>query len=277
MKARLVFVAVLVLVVAACGGEPDAASDDGSGDSDGSSTTTSVATSSTTSTTTTTTTVEASSDSFCQFASENNDTLGPTFSPTQTPDQLRDRLLDTRDRISQAVELAPNEIKDDVRVFETAYNGLIEVFEEIEWDFANAPDDLDQDPRVLALESPDLEAAEQRIEDFCGFDFIPDQPSGGTGGTGGAGLPDDFPSDLVVEGGEVVAVVNIGGTDSVTYDVSLDTDEVIAYYTDLLGDPTSSLETPRGALWVTTWEGAALNVSVVEVTPGSTQVNVTLG
>lgn len=273
-RLRIALVAVIVMI-AACGGDAEPAADDGGGTDDG---TTSSTTTTTSTTATTTTTVVTSGDGFCQFAADNADNLNASFSPTQSPEQLRDSLLDTQDRISRAVDLAPAEIKDDVRVFEAAYDGLIEVFEEIEWSFANAPDDLDQDPRLQALDSPELEEAGMRIEDYCGFSFIATEPGGGgTGTVGGGTVPDDFPSDLIVADAEIVAVVNIGGADSVTFDVQTDVDTVIAFYTDLLGDPAGALEEPPGALWITTWEGRAANVTVVEVPGGTTQVNVTLG
>jgi len=50
----------------------------------------------------------------------------------------------------------------------------------------------------------------------------------------------------------------------------------LTYYTDLLGSPELEVSTPRSAVWSTTFEGAELQLTVVEAAPGMTQVTIVL-
>jgi hypothetical protein len=80
----------------------------------------------------------------------------------------------------------------------------------------------------------------------------------------------------VLPGGEVVAIVSAPGGTSVTFDLSADTDDVIASYTEILGPPAQALDEPKGALWATSYQGSQLNLTVAETGATSVQVNATL-
>ncbi|MDH3189742.1 MAG: hypothetical protein OEM39_03775 [Acidimicrobiia bacterium] len=267
MKKSYLGVGLLVIVLAACGG----------GDGDDTTTTQAGGVDETTTTTPTSGGAGAGGD-FCDFLvdyAENAD-----FSPVGiSPTQIEQTLMGSLDAINQGLELAPSEIKADVALFADAYAGFVDFLGEYEYNFLSIPEDAFDDPRLAALEDPELEAAGQQIEEFCGIDdFITPGPSGptGSGSLPGASLPEDFPPGLEPPGGVVVASVEAGGATSVTFDTEMSSDDVIAFYTDLLGPPTQQLDEPKGALWFTEYEGVTLSLVVAEIGPNMTQVNVTL-
>ena len=129
-----------------------------------------------------------------------------------------------------------------VALFAMAYGGLIDFLDENQFNFLAITEDSLDDPRLLALEDPALEEAGNRIEEYCGIEnFIAPNPApsagGGSGSLPGATVPSDFPSDLEPPGGVVVANVNVAGATSVTFDTEASADDVIEYYTELLGPP----------------------------------------
>lgn len=272
---------LMVLIVASCGGSGDegATTTVAAGGDSGSTTTT-------TSTTAAPATVDpgsGSSTDFCMFIEEyaENADLSPLgMSVAEFEETFRGNLA----AIEQAAQLAPPEIAGDVSLFATAFGGFVELLEENNFNFLAIGEAALDDPRLAALEDPELEAAGDRIEDFCGFedgDFIQTPQAGGGDGSGGLpaqSLPDDFPADLVPPGGEVVAAVDLAGVGtSVTFDVQSPVDEVIAYYTGVVGAPTAELPEPRGALWTDSFQDGMLNIVVAQTAPGVTQVNVTFG
>ena len=171
----------------------------------------------------------------------------------------------------------------DVDLFVVAYEGLAEFFAEYEWTFGNIPEEAFDDPRLNRFDDEDLNEAGERIENYCGFEFIqpgpgetPAPPGPGTGGgpLPGTGLSETFPADLIPPDGELLATVNVSGSESATWDLTLTLEEAIAFYTDLLGAPTGT--TPEGAIWVTEYEGRQPNVVVADA-DGFISVNVTIG
>ena len=226
-------------------------------------------------------------DDFCEFIvayAEDAD-----FSPIGlNPEEIEDLFTTNVDAIDEAVRLAPSEIEADVAMFADAYGDFVALLAEYDFNFLALGDAALDDPRLAALDDPELQAAGDRIEAYCGIDsFIttspapPDSGSGGGGDGGGVSagtdLPDDFPSELAPPGGAVVATVNVAGASSVTFDVEGDADDFIGYYTDIVGAPVQETSTPKGALWVTTYEGGSLTLVVAETGSGMVQVNVTRG
>ena len=281
MRTSLRLIVVLMLVLAACGGDDDA-SDDGDTGDDGAT----VETTTTTTMATTTTTSGSSGgsgDDWCEFASDNiaNVSLNPV---QQTTSQLQATIEQVAADIDNAADNAPSEIRSDVQLFADAYNGLLEFFAEYDFNFLSIPqEDLD-DPRLNRLDDDDLEQAGDNIEAYCGFEFInpgpgntPPPPGPGTGGgpLPGAEIPDDFPADLIPPNGTVLATVEVGGAQSITLDVESSLDDVIEFYTELLGPPTGT--TPDGALWVAVFNGTSTTVAVAETGPTLVNMNVTYG
>lgn len=279
MSRGLRLIAALMLVLAACGG-----GDEGGGDpttaapgDDG--------TVAPTTTTTTTTTAPAVTvgDDFCEWLIAYAENAELSIMGT-SPADLEATLNANVDAINQALAIAPGEVESDVQLFANAYGGFADFFSDYDYNIFAIPEDAFDDPRLMAMEDPELVAAGDRIEDFCGIDDLIADPPGAPGGGGGgpvtplpgAQLPADFPPDLVPPGGEVVSSVSAAGGESVTFSLDGLTDDIIDFYTELLGPPASNIPDPKGALWVTTYEGQQLTVTVAEISATQVQVNVTI-
>lgn len=272
---------VLVLVIAACGGDEEAG-DAGSGDTDGGETTT---TTTTTATTTTTTAVSGGGGGdFCDFVAAQAQAVTP--SPVGlSPAEVEENYTGILDTITMAAQIAPDEIQGDVQLFVDAYGGLVDFLGDYDFNFLAIPEGDLEDPRLAALDDPELEAAGERIEEFCGIDsFIETPPAGGTpapgGDTGagplpGAGIPADFPGELIPPNGTVLATVEVGGAQSITWDVESTLDDLVEFYTELLGPPTAT--TADGALWVAQFNGTSTTVALEEASPSLVNMNVTYG
>ncbi len=280
----------LMLVLAACGGgdeeasETTAPTDNGSGQA--TATTEPAVTTTEAPAATTGAPTGSSSDEFCQFVI--SVAAGSDFTPLGlSPQELEDAFTGNLDAINQAAALAPDEIRNDVLLFAQAYGGFVDLLDENNFNFLALADLDGSDPRLLALEDPALVAAGERIEQYCGVDnFIatpPTPPSdpGNAGDPGGGSIggdvPDDFPAELLPDGANVLVAISSQGASSVTYEIALPADEVIAYYENLLGAAASTFNDPKGALWFTTYEGAGVGVTVTERDATTTDVNVTLG
>jgi hypothetical protein len=283
----------LLLVLAACGGGDgeagegftEAASDQSAGDQQASD----QPTSSEAATETTRQPAVTVGDDFCEFVisyAEGIDAMSFGLNPAAFETALTENLA----AMEQAASIAPSEVRGDAERFVTAYGGFVEFLEEYDWNVIAISEASLDDPRLLALEDPELVAAGNRISEYCGVDDLiavgpsgfgdrPGVPGGSQGGPAGgleAGLPDGFPDDLAPPGGAVVAAFTSGGIATVSFDVPGDAAETVSYYTDLLGSPELEALTPRSAVWSTSFEGTALQLTVVEVAPGMAQVTIVL-
>lgn len=268
-----------VLVLAACGGG-DEGGDTTGAPGDGS-------TAAPTTQATTSAPVVTVGDDFCEFVATYAVNANVNFL-TSTPDQIEAAFKANLDAINQASGIAPGALQDDVNLFATAFGGMIDFFDEYDWDFFNIPEDAYNDPRLLALEDPALVEAGDNIAEYCGIEDFADpgfNPGGGSasgGNTGtpaplpGAELPSDFPGELVPPNGIVLTSIGAGGGVSVTFSVEADTDDIIAFYTDILGPPAQALDEPKGAIWVTQYQGKQASITVAEFSDVAVEVNVTL-
>ncbi|NND03930.1 MAG: hypothetical protein HKN91_14205 [Acidimicrobiia bacterium] len=277
MSRALRLVVALLLVLAACGG----------GDDEGGNTTAAPAGDGSAAAPTTqapnTPAVTVGND-FCGFIIEYANSSD--FSPVGVaPAQVEAAFMTNLDVMQQAAAIAPGEISADVDMFVVAYGGFVDFLGDYDYNFLNIPEEAFDDPRLAAMEDPELDAAGERIEEFCGVDnFIatpPAGPAGGGGGTAaplpGAELPADFPAELVPPDSVVLANISVGGGVAVTFQMEADPDDIIAFFTDVLGPPAQSINEPKGALWFSEYQGKTASVTVAEVTPGVVQANVTLG
>ena len=273
----------LLLTLASCGG------DDGEADQESTAAPSDQPASSEAPPETTTRPAVTVGDDFCEFVlsyAEGIDALSLGPNPATFETALTDNLA----AIEQAASIAPSEIRGDAERYVTAYGGFIEFMEEYDWNFMAMSEASLEDPRLLALEDPELEAAGNRIADYCGIDeFVAVGPSalgdrseergddpGDPGGGLGTRLPEGFPDDLAPPRGAVVAAFTSAGVTTASFEVSGDVDDTLTYYTDLLGSPELEVSTPRSAVWSTTFEGAELQLTVVEAAPGMTQVTIVL-
>lgn len=226
---------------------------------------------------------------FCAFLIQYADNAA--ISPIGlSPDQIKDAFVANLDAIQQAAAIAPGEISGDVDMFVVAYGGFVDFLGEYDYNFLAIPENGFDDPRLLALEDPALDAAGKRIEEFCGIDsFIatpPGDPGGSAGGGGGntgtatplpgAELPSDFPAELVPPDSIVLTNISAAGGVAVTFQMEADTDDIIAFYSDVLGPPSQSFPDPKGALWATEYDGQFTIVTVTETGDMVVQVNVSL-
>lgn len=170
---------------------------------------------------------------------------------------------------------APNEIEDDVAIVVSGIRGWIELLEENDFNIMALAGSED-DPRLLALESDEFEAASERVANYCGFEADMSTDGGGTdsdsGGSTGGGfsvdLPDDFPEELIAPDSTIGFAGTVGFGTTVEMTSTATTAEVQAYYEDILGEP--SFADSESVTWAATSE----NVTTVNLT--GTDGNVTI-
>jgi hypothetical protein len=267
MRKRFVLlIAILALVAAACGGGSDEAT------TEPTSATTTTASSATGETAATTqapvdeeeqnTGGSSGGDSdYCTEAQQDQTFEGfDVFS-----DDLESEVTKLLDQMAEAEANAPSEIRDDVKVLFDAFRGLAEILAEYEYDlFAIPPDD----PRFTELDTPEITKASENIAAYCGIDLDTVGNDGSTGSGTGSGsgafivgddeLPADFPEALIppsLEG------VSDNGSAGLLLGSSAPFDEVVAFYVELLGDP--SVEDAETATFSGQVDGQMVFVNVV--------------
>jgi hypothetical protein len=150
-------VAALALAGGACGGDDDEATDDAVVTTDG-------------------------SDGDADSGDENDDSGGnsggddwcdqledtefdtPQFDnlDINDPDSVENAFQEVRDLMEEAADSAPDEIEDDVRILVDQAKEFFEALEDADFNFGELDDS--------ALETPEADAAAERIDEFCGFD-----------------------------------------------------------------------------------------------------------
>jgi hypothetical protein len=95
------------------------------------------------------------------------------------PDSVESAFEEVVDLIEEAADSAPDEIEDDVQILADQFETFFDELEEADFNFA----EIDQ----TALDSPEADAASERIDEFCGLE--PD--AGETVTTDDAAAPDD--------------------------------------------------------------------------------------
>jgi hypothetical protein len=94
-------------------------------------------------------------------------------------DSVENAFREVVDLIEEAADSAPDEIEDDVQILADQFETFFDELEEADFNFA----EIDQ----TALDSPEADAASERIDEFCGLE--PD--AGETVTTDDAAAPDD--------------------------------------------------------------------------------------
>ncbi len=274
-------VVAFILVLAACGGGDEGGGDDPTAAPGGDGGSTAAPTTQATSAPSITV-----GNDFCGFLIEYADSAA--ISPIGlAPAQIEEAFMANLSLMQQAAAIAPGEISGDVDMFVVAYGGFLDFLREYNYNFLSIPEEAFDDPRLAALEDAALDAAGDRIEEFCGIDnFIatpPDDPGGSAGGGGGtaaplpgAELPSDFPAELVPPNSIVLSNISVGGGVAVTFQMEADPDDIIDFYSDVLGPPSQTIPDPKGALWFTEFDGQQAIVTVAETGDMVVQVNVSL-
>lgn len=152
-----------------------------------------------------------STDTFCALADDVQglDELGEGIDPTDF-DALTNQLDEFNDVLDDAVEAAPDEIRDDVELIATTVSDLFEAMRGPLQELSENPEAAAQNPEIFQQlqeaqptpeEEQQLEEASQRIEQFveeeCGID--PDSGGDSDGGDSDGG---DSGTDESDGGGE---------------------------------------------------------------------------
>lgn len=113
---------------------------------------------------------KGSNSEFCQtligFADVTESIGGST-----TPEDLREEFKPVVDGVNELDDTdAPDEIQDDVDTAIVAMKDLFVLFEEYDYDFVDIVLEAEDDLRFTALDDPQIEAAMDRVGDYCGID-----------------------------------------------------------------------------------------------------------
>jgi hypothetical protein len=147
MRKLAVLLFAFTFGVAACGGSDDGAQN--ASDSDATDTTEAKKSSG-----------DGSASKFCGLESKYSG-LDSTLTPGTDAATIRKSLEQAKDALDEAVDVAPGEIKADVKVIADAYSPFIEALAKADFDFTKVNP---QDPAFANIQKPEVAAAGERIE-----------------------------------------------------------------------------------------------------------------
>ena len=78
------------------------------------------------------------------------------------PDSVENAFQEIQDLMEEAADSAPDEIEDDVEILVDQARELFDALEDADFDFTELDDS--------ALDTPEADAAAERIDEYCGFD-----------------------------------------------------------------------------------------------------------
>ncbi len=168
--------------------------------------------------------------------------------------------------LQRARDLAPRDVADDVDFVLSVFLDFFELLEENEWNLIAPGTSAADDPRLMAFDGDEFSAAIDRIGTFCGLDLNADDeaPPPDTSTPEGT-TPGEIPEALVPAG--VTETLGIGGG-AYVLSTTESFEDVVAFYTDLLGDAFFVDNNQKAALWNTTYEGLQVSVSLAEAGGG---------
>lgn len=203
---------------------------------------------------------QGSSTEFCAFIADVDETQDGIDFGFDT-DAFRQAMEDTVAALERAQDLAPGEIEDDVDFVLGTFLDFISLLEEYDYNFMALGTQAADDPRLLAFDEAEFEAAVQRIGDFCGVDL--DAGGGevdpGTGSGGETEIPGDIPEALIPP--NVVETFDIGGG-SIIISTTASFAVVVDFYTELLGNPMFVNDAEMAGVWQGQFEGTQYSVSL---------------
>jgi hypothetical protein len=210
----------------------------------------------------------ASSD-FCEFIAgidESSDDFGTD------PDSFRAEMEETLAAMERARDLAPPAVRDDVTFVFNIFAGFVDLLEEYDYNLFAIGAVADTDPRILSVDEAEYDDAVARIGASCGLDLDndpgplpgdadPNDP-GPLPGAGGTQPPGGVPPELVPPDLEQTFDV---GNGSVVYSSTASFEDLVDFYTGVIGSPLFADPTQMVALW----SGADMDGKVFTVGLGS--------
>lgn len=193
---------------------------------------------------------------FCGFIAgidEAQDNIDAGLDPVAFQTAMEESLRGIR----RARDLAPPEVESDVQLILDAFLSFVELFEEYEWNLIAIGTNAADDPRLLAFDEVEFEAAGDRIGTFCGLDLDSgdDVEETFTDITG-------IPTALVPPG--VTETFDMGNG-SFALSTTMVFAEAVAFYIDAIGPPVFADEDQKLALWKADVDGKSVTVSLAEV------------
>jgi hypothetical protein len=215
---------------------------------------------------------------FCDANSDFDPMEGVSL--TADPESLRNAIENAVSQIDEIVDRAPGEIRDDVEVLAGGMRDLADLLDEYDYSFTALMQAFDEGSLELPFDDAAFEEAADNIAEYCGIDPADaggdtDTTSGGVVGGPGVDLPDDFPADLVPPDSTVEGVFNAGGVATASFTTTADFDELVAYYTDQLGEPLAT--TNDQVSWSTFGDSGITSVTIVGNADDVTNVIVAVG
>jgi hypothetical protein len=219
-----------------------------------------------------------SKDGFC--TPDNIDAVFDGFEATTDLADLETQFSQMSDILDDWADGAPSEIKDDAQIIARAVRGLIELFEENDYDIIAVGTSATDDPRVLALDSDEFVAATDRLSEYCGYDIAPplDGPTlslepGSAGDLGDGTLPDDFPAELIPPDSTVEFAGLIGPGIGAQFTSTATIDKILAFYEDVLGPPTVTSD--ESTIW-SIFEDNTLTTATISGVDGNVDIAITI-
>lgn len=119
-----------------------------------------------------------SSSDFCRFNDAINTGMDDLDPLSMGPEDIQNAFRQIADNIDQAIGMAPGEIRSEVEILANGVEGFLEVLEEYDYDFFAIPEEMQDDPRLAAVNDPRYEEAIDRVNEFCGVEDEPDTDVG---------------------------------------------------------------------------------------------------
>ena len=218
----------LALVAVSCGGSDAPDATDAPTAAIAAEPDTSVTTTSAGSTTTAVVAAAGGDTEFCELMSA-QDTATRTmdiFDPASVEKANKEAL----DAIHGARDLVPGDIRGDYDTLVVAFEGLVAALEEIGWDMlAIDPND----PRILRMESAEVQAAADALTGYCGLAGGSDGETAVQAPDAAAGSDAGLPDELVAPD----ATFTGDGPSGIKFFTSAASfDETVTYYEEVLGE-----------------------------------------
>lgn len=214
-----------------------------------------------------------SSSDFCRSAADIENDDFSLFAFNSTPADLEAGINEVLALLEEASRVAPSEIADDFDVLRQTFVDFAGLLADYNYDFFAIASEAENDPRLIAFDGDAVEQAANNIAAFCGIDVEPPEsdpvnppPVVDVPDVMVDGLPDGFPEALVPPGVESVESFDTPGLQSVSITSSAAFDDIVDFYTAVVGAPLGIFDDGSGqaAAFVAELDGASVNISITD-------------